>query len=763
WARHLEIYAASAALRQEAAFWGAMLREGAPSLPQDFPGPPGCSVDARSVTVTIDREATGRLLRDANAAYRTRIDELLLTALARALRVWSGHDTLLVELEGHGRTDRFEGLDLSRTVGWFTAAFPVRLSPADDVAVSIKVIKEQLRRIPDDGVGYGVLRRLGDAGTREALGGLPSPQVAFNYLGQFGTEREDAELFRPASEARGAEMAESAPLALGIEVNGQVYAGELAFNWLYSGAQYRPETIERLAASFRAELLAVITHCVSGASGLTPSDVPWTGLDQSRLDGLPASAIEAIYPLTPLQRGLLFHAVYEPGADAYVTQFDVAVGGLDVERFAAAWRWALARHGALRTAFLWQPEPAVQIVFRAVELPLEQLDWRDAEVTPGRLEALCAAEHARALDLGRPPLFRLTLVALPGGGHHLIWTCHHLLLDGWSSARLLAEVLQHYHGATPVPPTGNYRDYVAWVTTRDPAASEAFWKTQIAPLEAPTRLAEVVPVTLPQSGHGLRRTSLSPADTERLRVFAQRHAITLSTLVQGAWALLLRIYTGQTSVVFGATVAGRPAELPAAEELVGLFINSVPVVVEFPRHQTLIDWLASLQQRSLDRDQHAHTPLYEIQRWAGSAGEALFDTLLVFENYPVDRVLVNRDGLGLHFGAARHAETTNYPLTLAVQSGETLEVLYDFARDSFDESTVERLKDQLEHLLDALVSDSSRRLGTVDLLVDAEWSALTEWNRGAWEGLGEGTSSVSEQIARWAAGQPDAVAVVAGE
>ncbi|MCQ8130951.1 condensation domain-containing protein, partial [Methylomonas rivi] len=436
-------------------------------LPSEFGATDATAADAETVTLQLDSASTRRLLQDAPAAYRTRIDELLLTALARVLCRWSGNPALTIDLEGHGREAFEHAPDVSRSVGWFTSVYPVKLSPAADLAESIKTVKEQLRRIPDRGLGYGLLKYLADEAVRAELQALPKPAVCFNYLGQFDASFTDAGLFRPAGESRGDERDDAVPLDYALEINGQIYDGCLAMNWTYNSKQLSTASMERLAAEFNQELTALIEHCSQGALAVTPSDVPLAGLAQAQLDRLPIEIgnLQDIYPLTPMQQGMLFHSLYEADAASYVSRFDVRLSGLDAVRFAAAWQSMVERHPILRTGFVSQgdwPGP-LQIVHKRVALPLRERDWRGRDDAESVLQRLIAELQSQGLQTVTPPLFKLELVRLDEDVYHLIWLSHHLLLDGWSSARLLGEVLAHYRGAALPAPVAGFRDYIAWL------------------------------------------------------------------------------------------------------------------------------------------------------------------------------------------------------------------------------------------------------------------------------------------------------------
>ncbi|HBO3098291.1 non-ribosomal peptide synthase/polyketide synthase [Pseudomonas aeruginosa] len=759
WSRHLHEQAG--ARLDELDYWQAQLHDAPHALPCENPHGALENRHERKLVLTLDAERTRQLLQEAPAAYRTQVNDLLLTALARATCRWSGDASVLVQLEGHGREDLGEAIELSRTVGWFTSLFPLRLTPAADLGESLKAIKEQLRGVPDKGVGYGLLRYLAGEEAATRLAALPQPRITFNYLGRFDRQFDGAALLVPATESAGAAQDPCAPLANWLSIEGQVYGGELSLHWSFSREMFAEATVQRLVDDYARELHALIEHCCQeGNVGATPSDFPLATLRQEQLDRLPLARIEDIYPLSPMQHGMLFHSLYEQASGDYLNQLRVDVHGLDPARFRAAWQAALDSHDILRAGFLWQGdlEQPLQVIHKHLELPFAEHDWRGREALAEALDELAASERRRGFELEQAPLLRLVLVRMDEERYHLVYTHHHILLDGWSSAQLLGEVLARYTGEQAERTGGRYRDYITWLQAQDKRVSEAFWKEQLAELLEPTRLAQAVAAEREQVGSGQFQRSLPPARTARLKTFAQRHAVTLNTLVQAAWSLLLQRYTGQDTVVFGATVAGRPAELAGIERQIGLFINTLPVVATPQPGMRLTDWLQEVQARSLALREQEHTPLFEIQRWAG-LGEALFDSLLVFENYPVAEALEKGSPGGVRFGPVSNHEQTNYPLTVALGVGDSLSLQYSYDRQAFSDAAVEQLDRHLLNLLEGFVDNAERTLVELSLL-DAEERALIDslWNRS--ESGFPASPLIHQRVAERARLAPDAPAVL---
>ena len=770
WSEHLQGYANSPALQAELAYWQACLSNVSADLPCKRADAGEQNRLAQTVQTRLSPELTRQLLQEAPAAYRTQVNDLLLTALARVIGRWSGQASTLIQLEGHGREELFGGVDLTRTVGWFTSLFPVCLTPAALPGDSIKQIKEQLRSIPSKGIGFGALRHLGDAQVQDSLRALPTPRITFNYLGQFdgSFESDDGALFVPSPDNAGLDQSPDAPLSNWLTLNGQVYGGELSIGWTFSSERFDSAVIEALAEDYAQELAALIGHCLTpGVEGLTPSDFPLARLTQAQLDGLPTSPhrVEDIYPLSPMQQGMLFHTLYAQQSGDYINQMCVAVDGLQVERFREAWQAAMDSHEVLRSGFVWEgdlPCP-LQVIHKGLQVPFSVLDWRDRSDLPQALRDLELAQRQQCFDLHAAPLLRLVVVRVAAERYQLIYTSHHILMDGWSNSQLLGEVLQRYHGQAPVMGAGRYRDYIEWLARQDAQVTENFWKGQLADFETPTYLADAVALSVDATvaGQGEHLLTLDSEVTAELNRFARAQKVTVNTLVQAAWLLLLQRYTGQDTVAFGATVSGRPAQLSGVEGQIGLFINTLPIIASPRAEQRLPQWLQQVQAQNLLLREQEHTPLFDIQRWAGQSGEALFDNILVFENYPIAEALQQAASDDLRFGDIERHEQTNYALTLMVNLDEQLTVHFSYQHASFAADTVIKLSTQLQQLLTDMSASADRCLGEWKLLSAAdEQTILRDWNPVADNALE--AVCIHQAIERQVAAQPDAWAVTFG-
>ncbi|WP_144635211.1 non-ribosomal peptide synthetase [Bordetella genomosp. 13] len=700
-------------------------------LPCDAPGADSRVGALRTLQFSLDTAATQALLARAPAAYRTQVHELLLTALARALCGATGRDRIVLDIEGHGR-DGAGDEDYSRTVGWFTRLYPVCLEAGGELGDAIKRVKETLRNVPAGGAGYGLLSRCGTAAQRQVLDAATRPAVVFNYLGQFDASFNGEAPWEPAAEDAGPAMDPASASMHEIGVSGRVYRGALQMSVRFDPRRHAQHKVEAWLRDYERELLAIVGHCGAGALGYTPSDFPLARVAQARLDGLPLlpARVADLYPLSPMQAGMLFHSLDDQEGAAYVTQLRLGIGGLDVERFRAAWQAVVDRHDVLRTGFLpaGRDGQPLQWVARDARIEVEQHDWRGRA---GLDEALAdhARQQRRPFDLLEPPLMRWSLVRTGDDHHEFVWTRHHLLMDGWSMSAVLGEVLEHYTHRTQRPAAAPYRDYIAWLRTRDAAASETYWKAALAPLPAPSLLAASLGSGSPRAtGHDEVRHRMDERATAGLLAFARRERITPNTLVQGAWALLLSRYCGQGVVAFGATVAGRPMDLPGADGMVGLFINTLPVVVDTSGGQALGPWLRGLQSANAAMREHEQTPLNQIQRWSGQQG-GLFDSIVVFENYPVDAALGNSQG-ELRFERPSSLDVTTYPMDVEVHLGSTLFIKFIYQRRHFSAEQVEALACQMFHLLRVMAGQADAPLRELPVLPEADADALLALGRG---------------------------------
>jgi amino acid adenylation domain-containing protein/non-ribosomal peptide synthase protein (TIGR01720 family) len=742
WAERLLAHSESPALSEELPYWLNLGDLPVRSLPLDRPDGENTVASARSVTAALEPEETLSLLRKVVRGHRAQVDEALVAALLLALSGWAGPGPWRVELEGHGREEEIaEDIDLSRTVGWFTSLYPVVLDVAPDTSPgeALERVKRELRTVPRRGLGYGLLRYLSGDPAAAALQGLPRPEVSFNYLGQLDSALAQSALFERVGESAGALHSPRQERPYRLELSAWISGGRLRLAFTYSANLHDRSSIASLLDRVVTALRSLVVDR-SLATGATSADFPLARLDERAVEDLLRSReIEDIYELSPLQNGLLFHSLYAPGSEAYLEQVSwTAVGDLDTGALERAWQMAALRHPVLRTSFAWKGlDHPVQVVHPAGGPEWERYDWRELSEDEQRqgLADLAAADRRRGFDLESLPLLRLAVVRVGEDAHRCVWTFHHLLLDGWSLPVLLGEVFALYEAFAcgrdlDLAESRPFKEYIAWLGQQDLAAAEAFWRRALAGFTTPTPLpADRRAEVLGEEVWGEVRSQIAESLADGLRSCAQERRVTLNTLLQGAWAVLLGRMSGQQDVLFGATVAGRPASLPGIERMVGLFINTLPVRVKMAASESLPGCSGQLQEFLTEMRQFEFSPLSRVQRWSQVTGGApLFESLVVFENYPVDSALRSRD-LSLRIQDLGVREATTYPLTLALGPGSTflLKLAYDGRR--FERATAGRLLESLRSLLTDLAAHPDRPIGALSLLSPSEEHQLrTEWN-----------------------------------
>ncbi|GGK04495.1 hypothetical protein GCM10010123_38050 [Pilimelia anulata] len=465
------------------------------------------------------------------------------------------------------------------------------------------------------------------------------------------------------------------------------------------------------------------------------------------------SGLADILPLSPLAEGLLFQSELDAGGpDVYTVQLVVGIDGpLDPDRLRTAADGVLRRHPNLRAGFRRRRSgEAVALVPKRVELP-----WRYVEAdSAAAADAVALAERERRFDPATPPLLRFALVRLAADRHHLVITNHHVLLDGWSTPLLVADLFALYAG-TPLPPARPYKEYLAWLSRQDRDAAADAWAAALAGLAEPAMVAPAAG-TRPPIRPDRVAVTLSAEETAGLDAVARRYGVTVNAIVQLAWGTVLSRLLGRPDVVFGTTVSGRPADLPGVEGMVGLFINTVPVRVTLRPAEPVGAALRRIRDEQAALLAHQHLGLAAIQRRTGE----LFDTLAVFENYPFDAAAVEEPVPGLRLSPVSDSDAAHYPLGLTVLPGERIELHLDYRPDVFGRAHVERIAAGARHVLRRIAADPEQPTGRLGLLGGPERDAvLRDWNATGTYPL----TTLPAEFARLAAAQPDAEAVVCGD
>jgi amino acid adenylation domain-containing protein/non-ribosomal peptide synthase protein (TIGR01720 family) len=746
WGAALADYATSEALQEEVAFWHSQFADTIPSFPTDFEARHATQrKTTRIVRIGLSEGETTKLLRECPAAYRTDINELLLSAVYLGMRRWTHEPCLRVILEGHGREDLFEALDTTQTVGWFTTTYPLTLR-CDDVQIPgvIRSVKEHYRSIPNKGIGYGVLQHLaGDAMLVQAEKGSRA-QVVFNYLGQFDQTFDEASLFQFAPESTGTDVDPERRRDQILELNGMVALGKLQFELSYSDEEFTQANMESLAGYLEDALRSVIEHCAPSEgstpvaerreAGLLPSDFPMSRVSATELDTWQARyKIENLYPATSMQQGMLYHSMLD--ASAYVSQiYPTFTGTLDTGLFRQAWQAVVDRYDILRTVFVGEGEQLHQLVVPTAEVPWVEVDLRSLteDQQAERFEDARQRDKALGFDASCAPMLRIGLFWLSDRRFKVLWSSHHMLLDGWSTPLVYRDVMTAYQAllrgdTAQLPAVAPFSNYISWLQAQDRSAAANYWKTHLADVQRPTPLVIDRMPGERGRGHQARSVQLSREVSDQLQAFAKRSHTTVNTLVQLAWGLLLHRYSGEETVTFGATISGRPAAVADIESMVGLFINTIPVKISF-KQTDVMPLIATLHKSFQDSNDFGYLPLAEVQSYSLVANHTpLFDSLIAFENFPIDAATgttTDASNHGLAMDWLGSDEQTNYKLTLVATMQEVLTINCRYRGDDFTEKAVEALLHGLVTFLTQLpISDS---VSVIELPDDAFHAQLCQ-------------------------------------
>lgn len=702
---------------------------------------------SEKIEIELDQITTQQLLLGISQTYNTQINDILLTALGLAYHQWSGNTKLLLDIEGHGREPLFDDVDITNTVGWFTSVFPVlfEITPSllgEGWGEGIKSVKETLRNIPANGLEYGIHRYLSDdKQVKEKLAAAPQAEIMFNYLGQTDQALGKNQYFKIAKESVGPYFSPKTIRKHLIEIVGLVQDGKIKFSFIYSKNIYQKDTIQKFAGYFQHSLSNIITHCLSSNTyAYTPSDFPLSGLNQKEIDRIVSKTSEKnhhssdkriadMYPLSPMQSGLLFHSLSDGDSNDYLRQFSFSLNGkLNVESFKQSWEKVLERHHILRTAFYWNgTKHPVQLVY-----PTTPINWKLYNLTnisvkekEDQIETIIKNDRAERFDLEKAGIVRFILIQLDQQQYKFLWSYHHILLDGWCLPIIFKEVFDTYHSiingtSLNIPYSAPYRNHIEWVQKQDIVKSEKFWRKELDGFNAPVSFHSFKKISNSGSkDYSEASFQFSPELTGRLEQLAKENRITSNTIFQAAWAILLSKYCGEQDVAFGSIVSGRPPELEGVETMMGLFINNIPVRIKIESKQLVQVWLKELYEKQLERDQYTYCSLSDIQKWSNIPnGQPLFDSIIAFENYPMDAalgsLLKDVELKDVHF-----PEPTNYPITLFVIPGKSMSAKISFNKNSFDKETITQLLSHYATIINEIINKSNQAVSTI-LMIDAE-------------------------------------------
>ncbi len=708
WHHAVQQYLQSPQAAEQANYWQQMVPTECPVLQPDLAGS-NHRADETQQEVEFDAELTDVLFRQLPAAHGLKADDLLLTALAVAFERWTGASTFGVLIEGHGRElpDGMETLDLTRTLGWFTAMYPLYLTDLGHNTLAQRVLQthRQLAQMPDGGVSYQWLKYLGSVRQQAQLAAA-LPQISYNYLGRFDGAADA--LFSFAAESCGRQIAAEQHRPNELDIVGRILAGKAAFAFIYSGRRYSAAHIATFVTHFRAVLTEL--------AAVSPSDwafarqqpalvcnhmvpvavVAELSAQQPEL----AAQVSHLLPVTPVQLGVLFETLLS-GEGLYVSQLSNDLRGeLDVQALQAAWQDVVDAHSIYRTGFVLTASGLyLQRIERRVTLPFWQDDWRhySAVEQEAAFARLLQADREQGFVLSAPPLLRITLLRLADRHYRMLISEHHTVSDGWSRSLVLAQVAERYRyhhsavGDSHLPAMAQYHDYLDWLQRFDRHSAEAYWQT------VPLQHQQVALLAGQQPGRQLSADSagyqhlLSVELSSQLQQTARQAQVTVNAVAQAGWALLLHLYTGSQTPLFATTHAGRPPRLAGVEAIVGPLINTLPVLAQLDSAVSVQQFLQQIQQQLLQLSEFGYLSLADIGALQHRRDlSELMQTLFVFENFPLTAPAADAADT-LRIDAVRSIDSTEYPLMISVIPGAAIKFQLYYLSAQFTAEAVAQL------------------------------------------------------------------------
>ncbi|MEM7086884.1 MAG: amino acid adenylation domain-containing protein [Bacteroidota bacterium] len=742
WAQLQYEYANGVQMADERLYWEAICSENVPMIPQDMDTAEEVVHHDAARSFALDTATTELLQTKVHRVYQTEINDLLLTALGMAVHEVFELDRVAVEMEGHGREKFMEDLDVSRTIGWFTSTYPfvMDFSQAGTQRECLIQIKEDLRKIPNKGISYGMLKWL----TEDSLGTL-NPSIIFNYLGDFGDrpEASSQSTFDYASESIGPEMDKSNGEVIPLNVSGMMVSGQLTMTIGYANSQFKNETIERLLTAFREHLTQFIQELsAEEKTYITPSDLTFSGLSMVEVTALNAQHnIEDIYTLSPLQEGMYYHWLLGSSSSLYFSQtsYRLNAASYSVEQIKRAYDQLIERYAILRTSFVNEFSEPLQLVHKEVasSFSYEALDTGlDQEAREAYIEQTKVKDRELGFDLKGTSQMRLKILDLGGGFYEFIWSHHHILMDGWCIGILINDFYQLLKGiksgipvtlAKPTP----YANYIKWITAVDQKASLHYWSAYLEGYNSTVEVPFKNENGTSQEYSEVKKTFFIKDQLyAKVKKLCNDLEITQNTFIQAIWGVLLSKYNCTQDVVFGSVVSGRPSNLAGVENMIGLFINTVPVRVEYDDATRPVDLLKSMHQMGIENNAHHYTNLSMIQAQT-EIGKDLIDHIMSFQNYlkqdSPEVVNPSETEEQLLVESSEIIDQSNYDFNIRIAVAEqSMMVEFKYNENRYDNDGVESLMRHFYTLAEQFTLRSEAAILSLDYLTSEEEHTILE-------------------------------------
>ncbi|GGX08656.1 non-ribosomal peptide synthase/polyketide synthase [Aquimarina muelleri] len=731
--------------------------------------------DVRSMEFTFSKKITTQILTTVHQAYKTEINDILLTVLGLALKKWAKEDTFLISMEGHGREDILEQTDITRTIGWFTSIFPVLLdmSHTSDISYQLRIIKETLRRIPEKGMNYGILKYGYQAEELENPIWSIQPEICFNYLGQID---QDVTLDNFRKSDIVLENFENFDLEnlYALNINSIVENQQLSVNISYNEKEYNKESIIRFSQLFQEALEDVVFHCISREKvETTPhdykTDITLGELDyvKQRVGTLTSGAsLEKVYKLSSMQEAILFEHMYNQEAGAYIIQlaFDIK-GDLDLDLWEKSFSILVNHYDILRTRFIYDNVTVpLQVVLSESSVGLQYHDITEEKGTEKIIADFMKSDNQQSFDLWADSLMRVTIFKTDVEVFKVVWSFHHILMDGWCTSIMYDNFFTIYKqlksNNQPLLGTARpYQDYILWYEQQPKNKALDFWSNYLSDYEDIATLPKQSQSNV-QEGYELRseRLTLNKDTLVQIEKIAVENNLTISIVLQVIWGALLQAYNNTDDVVFGVVVAGRPSEIEGIEEMLGLFINTLPVRIR--KESNFLEMLQKTKKDLINARTYEHCSLVDIQSQTALKNN-LLDHVIIFDNLPKETQDPSaKEHLGFILGNAKMYDHINYDFYIDVYLGDDVEIDFCYNSLVYDQRIIEQVKGHFLSITEKVAKNPEARIEDVTLI--PEYQVQNLLNKHSYEDFAY-EKTIQEEFELQAAQFPNKEAVIYGD
>ncbi|MDW7617334.1 amino acid adenylation domain-containing protein, partial [Peribacillus simplex] len=744
WGTYLQKQLDTFEMKEEFTYWDQIEKNSYKTLPSDFEyhEEDNKLQYSKDIRIELNKVETEDLIMNSNKAYNTEINDLLLTALGLTIQEWTLKESVLINLEGHGREILEGDIDVNRTIGWFTAQYPLLLNFKNslNISSSIKNVKETLRHVPNKGVGYGVLKYMNSVKQWDN----PEPEISFNYLGQFDELVKD-EIYEISNLSTGDNMSLEGKRINEIDINGMISHKKLRFTISYNCKKFRESTIKEVADCYKKHLINIIEHCKSQQLvEYTPSDYSDRTLTLDEFESLRETyevnngfKIADIYPLTPMQEGMLFHSLMDNQSSAYFDQTSyIARGSLDIELMQKSFELLVSKYDILRTVIVHKNlDSPRQIVMeerkgKIAYKDLTHLNKEDIEAYTREFEI---KDKQNGFNLSEDMLMRLSVLKISAQKYKVIWSSHHILTDGWSTWILMGDffeiysMLKHNKAVEIIDPT-QYVHYINWLQKQKSEKAKLYWKEYLGEYDSSADLpAAFKTATKGYAAEDLHFT-IDKSFTQELAKIAKLSKTTINTVVQVIWGILLQKYNNTNDAVFGSVVSGRNNQIDGIGEMAGLFINMIPVRIKSETNSRFVDLLKETQRNALESNKYDYYPLADIQSLTDLKSK-LIGHKMTFQNYYIDERLKNFDfmsELGYSIEDLNGFEQTNYDFNIKVVPNDEIKITFSYNQNVYDLETVTNIKNHFIRILETITENHTINVSEIDITTDAERNQLLQ-------------------------------------